>query len=129
LEISHTAQALESIWITRSPAKGKPWQLHFGEKMKVSALVLVLAGGLPGRRRRRAGDGAGHPDGRLLQRQMQRSVEGIVRETVKAALNADLTKGAALVRLFFHDCFVRVSKENHANTHDQSLFGISLHCN
>ncbi|RLM92791.1 peroxidase 1 precursor [Panicum miliaceum] len=35
------------------------------------------------------------------------SVEGIVRETVKAALNADLTKGAALVRLFFHDCFVR----------------------
>lgn len=38
------------------------------------------------------------------------SVEGIVRDTVKAALDADITKGAALVRLFFHDCFVRVSK-------------------
>ncbi|CAO2207957.1 unnamed protein product [Urochloa humidicola] len=35
------------------------------------------------------------------------SVEGIVRDTVKAALDADITKGAALVRLFFHDCFVR----------------------
>nr|CAB3472944.1 unnamed protein product [Digitaria exilis] len=35
------------------------------------------------------------------------SVEGIVNDTVKAALDADITKGAALVRLFFHDCFVR----------------------
>ncbi|CAO2162241.1 unnamed protein product [Urochloa humidicola] len=35
------------------------------------------------------------------------SVEGIIRDTVKAALDADITKGAALVRLFFHDCFVR----------------------
>ncbi|KAK3160656.1 hypothetical protein QOZ80_1BG0062580 [Eleusine coracana subsp. coracana] len=36
-----------------------------------------------------------------------RSVEGIVRDTVKAALNADSTIGAALIRLLFHDCFVR----------------------
>ncbi|KAL6850399.1 hypothetical protein ACP4OV_021026 [Aristida adscensionis] len=35
------------------------------------------------------------------------SVEGIVRDTVNAALDADITKGASLIRLFFHDCFVR----------------------
>ncbi|TVU21304.1 hypothetical protein EJB05_30932, partial [Eragrostis curvula] len=36
-----------------------------------------------------------------------RSVQGIVRDTVRAALDADSTKGAALIRLLFHDCFVR----------------------
>ncbi|XP_006645789.2 peroxidase 2-like [Oryza brachyantha] len=35
------------------------------------------------------------------------SVESIVNETVTAYLDADNSKGAALLRLFFHDCFVR----------------------
>ncbi|TVU21311.1 hypothetical protein EJB05_30939, partial [Eragrostis curvula] len=38
-----------------------------------------------------------------------RCVEGIVRDTVRAAIEADSTKGAALIRLLFHDCFVRAN--------------------
>ncbi|EAY73618.1 hypothetical protein OsI_01506 [Oryza sativa Indica Group] len=34
------------------------------------------------------------------------SVESVVYDTVKAFLDADKSKGAALVRLLFHDCFV-----------------------
>ncbi|CAL4969188.1 unnamed protein product [Urochloa decumbens] len=34
-------------------------------------------------------------------------VEPIVRDEVYKALNADRSKGAALVRLFFHDCWVK----------------------
>lgn len=37
------------------------------------------------------------------------SVESVVYDTVKAFLDADKSKGAALVRLLFHDCFVNVN--------------------
>lgn len=37
-------------------------------------------------------------------------VEPIVRDEVYRTLNADRSKGAALVRLFFHDCWVKVPK-------------------
>lgn len=37
-------------------------------------------------------------------------VEPIVRDEVYKTLNADRSKGAALVRLFFHDCWVKVRK-------------------
>ena len=40
------------------------------------------------------------------------NVESIVYNTVKDFLDADRSKGAALVRLLFHDCFVRVIKHN-----------------
>ncbi|KAL5228802.1 hypothetical protein ABZP36_017067 [Zizania latifolia] len=35
------------------------------------------------------------------------NVETIVKDTVKSFLDDDITKGPALVRLIFHDCFVR----------------------
>ena len=34
--------------------------------------------------------------------------EGIVKETVRAAVQADSTIAASLIRLHFHDCFVQV---------------------
>ncbi|KAF0916939.1 hypothetical protein E2562_015112 [Oryza meyeriana var. granulata] len=36
------------------------------------------------------------------------SVESIVNDTVIAELKADISKAAGLLRLMFHDCFVRV---------------------
>jgi len=81
--------------------------------MKVSAVVLVLVAFQAAAVQATA---PGTPTVGYYNDKCNCSVEGIVRDTVKAALDADITKGAALVRLFFHDCFVRVSKENHANT-------------
>jgi peroxidase len=47
------------------------------------------------------------------------NVESIVYNTVKDFLDADRSKGAALVRLLFHDCFVRVNTTNaHATMHN-----------
>lgn len=47
------------------------------------------------------------------------NVESIVYNTVKDFLDADRSKGAALVRLLFHDCFVRVNTTNaHATVHN-----------
>lgn len=37
-------------------------------------------------------------------------VETVVKQEVYKALDYDRSKGAALVRLFFHDCWVHVSK-------------------
>ena len=83
--------------------------------MKVSAVVLVLVAFQAAAAAVQA-TAPGTPTVGYYNDKCNGSVEGIVRDTVKAALDADITKGAALVRLFFHDCFVRVSKENNANT-------------
>ena len=83
--------------------------------MKVSAVVLVLVA-FQAAAAAVQGTAPGTPTVGYYNDKCNCSVEGIVRDTVKAALDADITKGAALVRLFFHDCFVRVSKENYANT-------------
>ena len=84
--------------------------------MKVSAVVLVLVAFQAAAAAMVQATAPGTPTVGYYNDKCNASVEGIVRDTVKAALDADITKGAALVRLFFHDCFVRVSKENNANT-------------
>ncbi|CAO2192835.1 unnamed protein product [Urochloa humidicola] len=74
--------------------------------MKVSAVVLLLVAFQAAATVVQA-TAPGTPTVGYYNGKCNCSVEGIVRDTVKAALDADITKGAALVRLFFHDCFVR----------------------
>ncbi|OEL15364.1 Peroxidase 2 [Dichanthelium oligosanthes] len=75
--------------------------------MKVSAVVLVLVAFQAAAAVLVQATAPGTPTVGYYNDKCNVSVEGIVRDIVKAALDADITNGAALVRLFFHDCFVR----------------------
>jgi peroxidase len=70
-------------------------------RLLLPALVLLLAAALAG--------GAGAQLSAGFYSSSCPTVQGVVRQAMSQAVMNNTRSGAAMLRLFFHDCFVNVS--------------------